>query len=91
MRDDVDFSFWSWFFEIMVLIKQKLQRHWDDGLIRGFIGRQAASELVLSQPQPSFLLRFSDTLLGGLSISFLALLEDGMISIKNFIYYLTCI
>lgn len=77
MREDVDFSFWAWFFEIMSLIKQKLQRYWDDGLIKGFIGRQAASDLVLGQLEPSFLLRFSDTLLGGLSISFLALLDEG--------------
>lgn len=77
MREDVDFSFWAWFFEIMSLIKQKLQRYWDDGLIKGFIGRQAASDLVISQQQPSLLLRFSDTFLGGLSIVVLALFEDG--------------
>uniref|UniRef100_A0A915JRZ5 Signal transducer and activator of transcription n=1 Tax=Romanomermis culicivorax TaxID=13658 RepID=A0A915JRZ5_ROMCU len=81
MREDVDFSFWAWFFEIMVLIKQKLQKCWDDGLVKGFIGRQAAADLVLSQPQPSFLLRFSDTLLGGLSISFLASLDDGNLEV----------
>jgi len=77
MRDDVDFSFWAWFFEIMALIRQKLQRCWDEGLVRGFISRSMASELVLAQPRPSFLLRFSDSLLGGLSVSFAALLEDG--------------
>ncbi|OUC41211.1 STAT protein, DNA binding domain protein [Trichinella nativa] len=77
MREDVDFSFWSWFFEIAALIKQKLLRLWDDGLITGFISREDARSLLLSLHESSFLLRFSDSHLGGLSISFSAVLEDG--------------
>ncbi|VDO92842.1 unnamed protein product [Soboliphyme baturini] len=77
MREDLDFSFWSWFFEITLLIKQKLLRLWDDGLIKGFISRKDAAATLLALPQPSFLLRFSDSHLGGISISFSADLEDG--------------
>ncbi|KRZ36233.1 Signal transducer and activator of transcription 1 [Trichinella pseudospiralis] len=77
MREDVDFSFWSWFFEIAALIKQKLLRLWDDGLITGFISREDARSLLLSLHESCFLLRFSDSHLGGLSISFSAVLEDG--------------
>lgn len=31
LRDDVNFSFWEWFFLIMQLIKQKLIKFWDEG------------------------------------------------------------
>uniref|UniRef100_A0A5S6QMM1 Signal transducer and activator of transcription n=1 Tax=Trichuris muris TaxID=70415 RepID=A0A5S6QMM1_TRIMR len=77
MRQDLDFSFWSWFFEITVLVKQKLLRLWDEGLIRGFISRQEAREVLLSLQESCFLLRFSDSHLGGLSVSFATFLEDG--------------
>ncbi|VDN45693.1 unnamed protein product [Gongylonema pulchrum] len=30
LRDDVNFSFWEWFFAIMQLIKHKLLKFWDE-------------------------------------------------------------
>lgn len=77
MRENGEFSFWHWFFDIMALIKQKLLRLWDDGFVKGFIGRAAAEDLLLAQSQPCFLLRFSDSQVGGLSISFAAVDETG--------------
>jgi len=46
----VNFSFWAWFFEIMTLIRRKLEWCLDEGLVRGFISRSMASELVLANP-----------------------------------------
>ncbi|CAJ0579541.1 unnamed protein product, partial [Mesorhabditis spiculigera] len=70
LRDDVNFSFWEWLFSIMQLIKQKLLKFWDEGWCIGFISKQDASEAMHSSPEPTFLLRFSDTQTGAVSIGF---------------------
>uniref|UniRef100_A0A7E4VN95 Signal transducer and activator of transcription n=1 Tax=Panagrellus redivivus TaxID=6233 RepID=A0A7E4VN95_PANRE len=77
LRDDVNFSFWEWFFLIMQLIKQKLLKFWDEGWLIGFISKQDASAYMLNRPHPTFLLRFSDTQTGAVSIGFVCE-EDGM-------------
>jgi len=79
LRDDVNFSFWEWFFLIMQLIKQKLLKFWDEGWLVGFISKQDASQRMLMAPQPTFLLRFSDTQTGAVSIGFVCE-EDGVVS-----------
>lgn len=76
LREDVNFSFWEWFFLIMQLIKQKLLKFWDDGWLVGFISKQEASERMLMCQNPTFLLRFSDTQTGAVSIGFVCE-EDG--------------
>ncbi|CAJ0936864.1 unnamed protein product, partial [Mesorhabditis belari] len=70
LRDDVNFSFWEWLFSIMQLIKQKLLKFWDEGWCIGFISKQGASDAMHSSPEPTFLLRFSDTQTGAVSIGF---------------------
>jgi hypothetical protein len=93
LREDVNFSFWEWFFLIMQLIKQKLLKFWDEGLselrrrvslsssylgwLVGFISKQDASQRMLMCPNPTFLLRFSDTQTGAVSIGFVCE-EDGV-------------
>ncbi|KAL7073899.1 hypothetical protein ACQ4LE_006523 [Meloidogyne hapla] len=76
LREDVNFSFWEWFFLIMQLIKQKLLKFWDDGWLVGFISKHEASERMLMCHNPTFLLRFSDTQTGAVSIGFVCE-EDG--------------
>ncbi|CAI4231884.1 unnamed protein product [Auanema sp. JU1783] len=76
LRDDVSFSFWEWFFSIMQLIKQKLLKFWDEGWLSGFISKQDASQSMLSYPHNTFLLRFSDTQTGAVSIGFVCEDED---------------
>ncbi|KAI1708376.1 STAT protein, DNA binding domain-containing protein [Ditylenchus destructor] len=73
---DVNFSFWEWFFLIMQLIKQKLLKFWDEGWLIGFISKNDASQRMLMQ-NPTFLLRFSDTQTGAVSIGFVCE-EDGI-------------
>ncbi|MFH4980014.1 hypothetical protein AB6A40_006723 [Gnathostoma spinigerum] len=75
MRDDVNFSFWEWLFAIMQLIKQKLLKFWDEGWLIGFVSKQDASAKMVNAPHPTFLLRFSDTQTGAVSIGFVC--EDG--------------
>ncbi|KAF1756022.1 hypothetical protein GCK72_012475 [Caenorhabditis remanei] len=70
MRDELAFSFWEWFFSIMQLIKQKLLKYWDEGWCIGFISKHDASQSMMMSPHSSFLLRFSDTQTGAVSIGF---------------------
>lgn len=79
MRDDVQFSFWEWFFSIMQLIKQKLLKFWDEGWCIGFISKQDASQQMMMCPHTSFLLRFSDSQTGAVSIGFSCEEEGGQI------------
>ncbi|CAD5219374.1 unnamed protein product [Bursaphelenchus okinawaensis] len=76
LREDVNFSFWEWFFLIMQLIKQKLLKFWDEGWLIGFISKNDASNRMCMSPMPTFLLRFSDTQTGAVSIGFVCE-EDG--------------
>uniref|UniRef100_A0A183CHE2 Extracellular matrix protein FRAS1 n=1 Tax=Globodera pallida TaxID=36090 RepID=A0A183CHE2_GLOPA len=77
LRDDVNFSFWEWFFLIMQLIKQKLLKFWDEGWLVGFISKQDTSSQMMMCPNLTFLLRFSDTQTGAVSIGFVCE-EDGI-------------
>uniref|UniRef100_A0A915DDR3 Signal transducer and activator of transcription n=1 Tax=Ditylenchus dipsaci TaxID=166011 RepID=A0A915DDR3_9BILA len=77
LREDVNFSFWEWFFLIMQLIKQKLLKFWDEGWLIGFISKNDASQRMLMAPTSTFLLRFSDTQTGAVSIGFVCE-EDGI-------------
>ncbi|KAL3982794.1 Signal transducer and activator of transcription 1 [Acanthocheilonema viteae] len=79
LRDDVNFSFWEWFFAIMQLIKHKLLKFWDEGWLIGFISKQDASSQMVRAPHSTFLLRFSDTQTGAVSIGFVCDDEDGKV------------
>ncbi|VDK77771.1 unnamed protein product [Litomosoides sigmodontis] len=79
LRDDVNFSFWEWFFAIMQLIKHKLVKFWDEGWLIGFISKQHASSQMVMAPHPTFLLRFSDTQTGAVSIGFVCDGDDGKV------------
>ncbi|CAN99759.1 Signal transducer and activator of transcription 1 [Caenorhabditis elegans] len=77
MRDDLPFSFWEWFFSIMQLIKQKLLKFWDEGWCIGFISKNDASQSMMMCQHSSFLLRFSDSQTGAVSIGFVCEEADG--------------
>ncbi|KAK0399040.1 hypothetical protein QR680_002880 [Steinernema hermaphroditum] len=79
LREDTNFSFWEWFFSIMQLIKQKLLKYWDEGWLVGFISKQDASSRMMNSPMSTFLMRFSDTQTGAVSIGFVCEEDDGKI------------
>ena len=47
-----------------------MQKLWMEGFVKGFITKQAAESLLLSKPSGTFLLRFSDSELGGVTIAY---------------------
>ena len=43
---------------------------WNEGYIMGFVSKQKAEEMLLSKNHGCFLLRFSDSELGGVTIAY---------------------
>uniref|UniRef100_T1PBN7 Signal transducer and activator of transcription n=1 Tax=Musca domestica TaxID=7370 RepID=T1PBN7_MUSDO len=67
---DRSFTFWDWFFAIMKLTKDHLLSLWKAGLIVGFINKGKAERTLKELVGGTFLLRFSDSELGGITVGF---------------------
>ncbi|XP_033121861.1 signal transducer and activator of transcription 5A-like isoform X2 [Anneissia japonica] len=63
------FTFWKWFHGVQELTRKHLRGPWNDGSIMGFVSRGQAQDLLLSRPHGNFLLRFSDSEIGGVTIA----------------------
>ncbi|XP_055848929.1 signal transducer and transcription activator-like isoform X2 [Episyrphus balteatus] len=64
------FTFWEWFYYTIKLIKERLLEPWNADLIEGFISKKATTEKLQSRPPGTFLLRFSDSIKGAITISY---------------------
>ena len=53
----------------MKLTREHLRGPWVDGSILGFVGRTQAEEMLAATSAGTFLLRFSDSELGGITIA----------------------
>lgn len=71
-----NFTFWEWFHAIVKLTKEQLYDIYKDNLIAGFIGKQQAQQMLLTRHQGTFLLRFSDNQLGGITIAWLGISKN---------------
>lgn len=62
------FTFWRWFFEALKLLSddENVRIAWQENRIFGFVQKEVAEAILLDCQQGTFLLRFSDTLLGEL-------------------------
>jgi len=65
-----NFTFWEWFHRILILTQTHMQKLWKEGFVMGFVSKQAAEGLLLGRPNGTFLLRFSDSELGGVTIAY---------------------
>ncbi|XP_064408538.1 signal transducer and transcription activator 6 isoform X2 [Latimeria chalumnae] len=65
------FTFWQWFDGVLDLTKKYLKSYWSEGLIIGFISKQYVSNLLTSKCDGTFLLRFSDSEIGGITIAYI--------------------
>ncbi|RWS23525.1 signal transducer and activator of transcription 5B-like protein, partial [Leptotrombidium deliense] len=59
----------DWIFCALKLSKDNLKYLWDENLILGFISKSDAEEKLLNKQKGTFLLRFSDSALGAISIA----------------------
>ena len=67
---DRNFTFWEWFHRILLLTQQHLSKLWMEGFVKGFVTKQAAESMLLDKTSGTFLLRFSDSELGGVTIAY---------------------
>lgn len=73
---DRGFTFWEWFYAILKVTQQHLTPLWKEGAILGFVEKKLSEEMISRCSPGTFLLRFSDSELGGVSISFVTQCED---------------
>uniref|UniRef100_A0A1B0D6F4 Uncharacterized protein n=1 Tax=Phlebotomus papatasi TaxID=29031 RepID=A0A1B0D6F4_PHLPP len=64
----MDFTFWTWFYNAMKLIKDKFAEHWRAGYVIGFIHKDHAKALLEPLTNGTFLFRFSESSYGHMSI-----------------------
>ncbi|TNN82845.1 Signal transducer and activator of transcription 6 [Liparis tanakae] len=77
------FTFWQWFEGVMELTKKHLNNYWSAGLIFGFIGKQHLHLILKDRLNGTFLLRFSDSEIGGITIAYVSATENGGQKIQN--------
>ncbi|XP_059091209.1 signal transducer and activator of transcription 5B-like isoform X2 [Tigriopus californicus] len=68
---DRSFTFWDWFHAVMKLTKEDLRGLWIDGALLGFISRQEAEEYLHKSENGTFIIRFSDSELGGVTVAWI--------------------
>ncbi|XP_064471911.1 signal transducer and activator of transcription 5B-like isoform X3 [Ornithodoros turicata] len=66
-----NFTFWEWFYAIMKVTREHLRAPWNDSVVWGFVGRRQAEDMLRQCCNGTFLLRFSDSELGGVTIAWL--------------------
>ncbi|XP_077185341.1 signal transducer and activator of transcription 6 isoform X2 [Paroedura picta] len=77
------FTFWQWFEGILDLTKKYLKDYWTDRLIMGFVSKESVSTCLSASPPGTFLFRFSDSLIGGISIAYVTHLPNGSCQVGN--------
>lgn len=75
---DRGFTFWEWFYAILKVCQAHLVPLWKEGAVLGFVDKKVSEEMIKNCPAGTFLLRFSDSELGGVSISFVNQYEDSL-------------
>ena len=68
MRDR-QFTFWDWFYAAADLIRKHLLGPWQAKLILGFVSKQQVQEELIKCEVGTFILRFSDSAIGGITIA----------------------
>uniref|UniRef100_A0A671L4R3 Signal transducer and activator of transcription n=1 Tax=Sinocyclocheilus anshuiensis TaxID=1608454 RepID=A0A671L4R3_9TELE len=72
------FSFWLWLDSILDLIKKHLLPVWIDGYIMGFVSKEMERALLKEKEPGTFLLRFSESHLGGITFTWVEQDENGL-------------
>ena len=60
-----------------------IQPHWNSATIEGFISKQECQQLLIQKGPGTFMLRFSDSKLGGISTAYAAQNDDGTVDVKH--------
>lgn len=68
-KDNTPSTFWVWFDGILAMVKTYLEDLWRDGLIMGFVSKGTEKSLLKKKQRGTFLLRFSESVIGGITFS----------------------
>ncbi|XP_069395458.1 signal transducer and activator of transcription 2 isoform X2 [Paralichthys olivaceus] len=76
-------TFWMWFDGILVMVKTYLEELWRDGLIMGFVSKGKEKSILKKKQRGTFLLRFSDSVIGGITFSWVEITGTGEPEVKT--------
>ncbi|XP_004701557.1 signal transducer and activator of transcription 4 [Echinops telfairi] len=71
------FTFWIWLEAILDLIKKHILPLWIDGYVMGFVSKEKERHLLKDKMPGTFLLRFSESHLGGITFTWVDHSENG--------------
>ena len=75
------FTFWEWFYGCFDTTRKHLKALWDEGVVHGFIDKDSAYSLLAGSPPGTFLIRFSTSIVSGVSVSWVGGTQDGGVQV----------
>uniref|UniRef100_UPI0037E7CAA0 signal transducer and activator of transcription 2 isoform X2 n=1 Tax=Semicossyphus pulcher TaxID=241346 RepID=UPI0037E7CAA0 len=82
-KENTPDTFWVWFDGILVMVKTYLEDLWRDGLIMGFVTKAKEKSLLKKKMRGTFLLRFSESVIGGITFSWVEMTMTGEPDVKT--------
>ncbi|XP_069554876.1 signal transducer and activator of transcription 4 isoform X1 [Brachyistius frenatus] len=77
------FSFWMWLDSILELIKKHLLPVWNENYIMGFVSKEMERALLKDREPGTFLLRFSESHLGGITFTWVQHGDNGEVKFNS--------
>ncbi|KAM7380882.1 hypothetical protein PAMP_004152 [Pampus punctatissimus] len=77
------FSFWMWLDSILELIKKHLLPVWNENYIMGFVSKEMERTLLKDREPGTFLLRFSESHLGGITFTWVEHKDNGDVKFNS--------
>ncbi|KAG7240504.1 hypothetical protein INR49_026788 [Caranx melampygus] len=77
------FSFWMWLDSILELIKKHLLPVWNENYIMGFVSKEMERTLLKDREPGTFLLRFSESHLGGITFTWVEHNDNGDVKLNS--------
>ncbi|XP_070813978.1 signal transducer and activator of transcription 2 isoform X2 [Chaetodon trifascialis] len=82
-KENTPDTFWVWFDGILVMVKTYLEDLWRDGHIMGFVSKGREKSLLKKKQRGTFLLRFSESVIGGITFSWVETTITGEPDVKT--------
>lgn len=82
-KENTPDTFWVWFDGILVMVKTYLEDLWRDGHIMGFVNKSKEKSLLKKKQRGTFLLRFSESVIGGITFSWVETTMTGEPDVKT--------
>ncbi|KAM9800417.1 signal transducer and activator of transcription 2 [Syngnathus typhle] len=76
-------TFWVWFDSIVVMVETYLKNLWRDGIIMGFVTKCKEKMLLKKKQKGTFLIRFSESVIGGITFSWVEIGTNGDPEVKT--------